>query len=123
MPSSWMLRRVVLEMTDISEEPSPPPIIGVTIIGERETMLAVTSNRLLDVTFQNTTFFIGTTLKTSNLIYYVILCFKPPNENNVEQTVIWKDLEIIYRSIGYVKLTLNFVDKWRLISRYSSLAD
>jgi hypothetical protein len=43
MPSSWMLRRVALVRTDVSEELSAF-IIRVTI-GELGTTLAVTSNR------------------------------------------------------------------------------
>jgi hypothetical protein len=42
MPSSAMLRRVVLVRTDISEEPCAS-IIRVTRIGELGTVLAVTS--------------------------------------------------------------------------------
>jgi hypothetical protein len=44
MASSWMLRRVDLVRTDISEELSAS-IIRVTRIGELGTTLAVTSNR------------------------------------------------------------------------------
>jgi hypothetical protein len=44
MPSSEVLRRVVLVGTHISEELSAS-IIRVTIIGELGTTLAVTSNR------------------------------------------------------------------------------
>jgi hypothetical protein len=40
----WMLHRVALTRTDVSEEYSPS-IIRVTRIGEFGTMLAVTSNR------------------------------------------------------------------------------
>jgi hypothetical protein len=43
MPSSGMLRRVVLVRTDVSEEISAS-IIKVTRIGELGTTLAVTSN-------------------------------------------------------------------------------
>jgi hypothetical protein len=43
MSSSWMLRRVALVRTDVSEEPSAS-IIKVIRIGELGT-LAVTSNR------------------------------------------------------------------------------
>jgi hypothetical protein len=46
MASSGMLRRVALVRTDISEERSAS-IIRVTRIGELETTLAVTSNRIL----------------------------------------------------------------------------
>jgi hypothetical protein len=45
MPSSWMLRRVVLIRTDVSEEPSAS-FIRVTRIAELGTTLAVTRNRL-----------------------------------------------------------------------------
>jgi hypothetical protein len=44
MVSSGMLRRVALVITDVSEELSAS-FIRVTIIGELETTLAVTSNR------------------------------------------------------------------------------
>jgi hypothetical protein len=44
IPSFWMLRRVDLVRTDVSEEPSAS-IIGVSRIGELTTTLAVTSNR------------------------------------------------------------------------------
>jgi hypothetical protein len=44
MVSSGMLRRVALVRTDVSEELSAS-FIKVTIIGELETTLAVTSNR------------------------------------------------------------------------------
>jgi hypothetical protein len=44
MVSSWMLRRVVLVRTDVSEELSASNI-GMTRIGELGTMLAVTSSR------------------------------------------------------------------------------
>jgi hypothetical protein len=44
MPSSGMLRHVVLVRTDVSEERGAS-IIRVTIIGELGTMLAVTSNQ------------------------------------------------------------------------------
>jgi hypothetical protein len=44
MPSTVMLRRVVLVRTDISEERSSS-IIKVTTIGELGITLAVTSNR------------------------------------------------------------------------------
>jgi hypothetical protein len=44
MGSSGMLRRVALVRTDVSEELSVS-FIKVTIIGELETTLAVTSNR------------------------------------------------------------------------------
>jgi hypothetical protein len=69
MPSTGMLRRVALVGTDISEEQSVS-IIRVTRIGELGT-LAVTSNRrtLHGVTYENTAFFIVTTVKTSNLNY------------------------------------------------------
>jgi hypothetical protein len=43
MPSFWMLRRVALVRTDVSEE-CIASIISVTIIGELGTSLAVTSN-------------------------------------------------------------------------------
>jgi hypothetical protein len=45
MASSWMLRRVALARTDVSEELSVS-FIGLTIIGEIGTKLAVTSNRI-----------------------------------------------------------------------------
>jgi hypothetical protein len=45
MASSGMLRSVALVRTDVSEELSAS-FIGVTRIGELETTLAVTSNRL-----------------------------------------------------------------------------
>jgi hypothetical protein len=44
MPYSWMLRRVALVRTDVSEEPSAS-IICVIRIGDLETTLAVTSNQ------------------------------------------------------------------------------
>jgi hypothetical protein len=44
MPSSWMLRRVVLVRIDVSEERSTS-IIMVSRIGEQRTALTVTSNR------------------------------------------------------------------------------
>jgi hypothetical protein len=44
MPSSAMLRPVVLERTDVSDELSAC-FISVTIIGEVGTTLAVTNNR------------------------------------------------------------------------------
>jgi hypothetical protein len=44
MASSWMLRRVALVRTDVSEEPSAS-FIRVIRIGELGTTLAVTSNR------------------------------------------------------------------------------
>jgi hypothetical protein len=44
MVSSWMLRRVALVRTDVSEEPRAS-FIRVTRIGELGTRLAVTSNR------------------------------------------------------------------------------
>jgi hypothetical protein len=44
MASSWMLRRVALVRTDVSEELSAS-IIRVTRFGELGTTLAVTSNR------------------------------------------------------------------------------
>jgi hypothetical protein len=44
MASSWMLRRVALVGTDVSEELSAS-IFRVTRIGELETTLVVTSNR------------------------------------------------------------------------------
>jgi hypothetical protein len=44
MPSSWMLRRVALVRTDVSEELSAS-VIRMTRIGELGTRLAVTSNR------------------------------------------------------------------------------
>jgi hypothetical protein len=47
MVSSWMLRRVTLLRTNVSEELSAS-IIRVTSIGELGTTLAVTSNRLPD---------------------------------------------------------------------------
>jgi hypothetical protein len=43
MPSSWMLHRVVLVRTDVSEEPLAS-IISVERISELGTTLAVTSN-------------------------------------------------------------------------------
>jgi hypothetical protein len=43
MASSWMLRRVALVRTEVSEELSAS-FIGVTKFGELGTMLAVTSN-------------------------------------------------------------------------------
>jgi hypothetical protein len=46
MTSSGMLRRVALARTDVSEELSAS-FIRVTRIGELETTLAVTSNRLM----------------------------------------------------------------------------
>jgi hypothetical protein len=44
MVSSWMLRRVALVRTDVTEELSAS-FISVTRIGELGTTLAVTSNR------------------------------------------------------------------------------
>jgi hypothetical protein len=49
MVSSWMLRRVALVKTDVSEELTAS-FIRVTRIGELGTMLAVTSMRQLLVT-------------------------------------------------------------------------
>jgi hypothetical protein len=52
MASSWMLRRVALMRTDISEELSTS-FIRVTRIGELGTTLAVTSNRRTEATRRN----------------------------------------------------------------------
>jgi hypothetical protein len=48
MPSSWMLGRVALVRTDVSEEPNASNI-RVTGIDELGTKLAITSNRRLQL--------------------------------------------------------------------------
>jgi hypothetical protein len=58
MPSSWTLRSVALERTDVSEE-CVASIIRVTRVGELVT-LAVTSNRVTLRTSQETHLLIST---------------------------------------------------------------
>jgi hypothetical protein len=80
MVSSGLLRRVALVRTDVSEEQGAS-FIRVTKIGELGTTQAATSNRLTlrrnfvqephGVTTQKTPFFIGTAVKTSNLLTFV----------------------------------------------------
>jgi hypothetical protein len=95
MASSGILRRVALVRTDVSEEISAS-IIRVTRIGELRT-LAVTSNRR--TLRRNTGFF---------AIIFIVMLSSPV---------------CVGGPLYPQKLTLNFVDKWRSLSRYSSLAD
>jgi hypothetical protein len=67
MESSGMLRRVALVRTDVSEDLSTS--FRVTRIGELGTTLAVTSNRR--TLRRNSSFFIVTAVKTSNVIWNV----------------------------------------------------
>jgi hypothetical protein len=88
MASSWMLRRVSLVRTDVSEECSTSTI-RVTRIAELGTMLSVTSNRRTNATKKYKAFFVA---------------FVRVFQNNLEKMLLYLQFDRSFEAIYNTKV-------------------
>jgi hypothetical protein len=104
MVSSWLLCRVALVRTDVSEEPSAS-FIRVTIVGELRTTLAATSNRR---TLRRDLYFFA-----AQLVLFLVHWFLSPSETSVLTRATLRNIP--EDTILQARLVI-WPWRWRLIS-------